>query len=161
MNPSTFTEPETVYQILYWHWIIFGIILVLSEIILTSFFVLWFGAAAIVVGIFLFLFPETPLSFQIFFWTLLSTALAWGWFKYLKPLSVDKTKAGLASEAMIGEVGQVLSPPNGEKRGTLRFPAPILGNDEWLFISEDELAIGDRVRVKNFSGNSLIVKKHS
>jgi membrane protein implicated in regulation of membrane protease activity len=161
MSPETLSNPEYVFEILYWHWMILGIVLVLSEIMLTSFFVLWFGAAAIVVGIFLFLFPEISLTYQILFWTILSTALAWGWFKYLKPLSIDKTKAGLASEAMIGEIGQVLSPPNGEKRGTLRFPAPILGNDEWLFISEDVLAIGDRVKVSSISGNSLIVKKHN
>lgn len=146
-------------EVLYWHWIVFGIVLILSEIMLTSFFVLWFGAAAVVIGMVLYFFPTWDLTYQILSWTILSSVLAWGWFKYLKPLSIDKTKAGLSLESIVGEVGQVLSPPNGEKRGTLRFPAPILGNDEWLFISEDTLAIGDRVRVHNISGNSLIVKK--
>jgi hypothetical protein len=42
----------------------------------------------------------------------------------------------------------------------LRFPAPILGSDEWSFICEDPVAIGDRVRVTEVSGNSLIVVKH-
>ena len=80
-------------------------------------------------------------------------------FKFLKPLATDKTKAGLSKEALLGEVGQVLSPPNGEKRGTIRFPAPLLGADEWLIISTDSLSIGDRVSVVDLSGNSLIVKK--
>lgn len=153
---------ETMFsEVQYWHWIVLGITLVLSEIVMLSFFILWFGAAAIVVGLLLLLFPDISLTWQILIWTVLSSALAWAWFKYLKPLSIDKTKAGLSAEAMLGEIGQVLSPPNGEKRGTLRFPAPILGADEWLFISEDELAIGDRVSVQNISGNSLIVKKHN
>jgi membrane protein implicated in regulation of membrane protease activity len=148
------------YDILYWHWIVLGLALALSEIMLTSFFILWFGAAAVVVGCLLYIFPELSLTWQVLIWTTLSSALAWGWFKYLKPLSIDRTKAGLSAEAIIGETGQVLSPPNGEKKGTLRFPAPILGDDEWLFISEDALSIGDRIVVQNISGNSLIVKKH-
>jgi len=52
-----------------------------------------------------------------------------------------------------------LSPPNGEKRGTIRFPAPLLGADEWQILSQDSLSIGDRVSVVDLSGNSLIVKK--
>jgi len=147
------------YELLYWHWVVFGIALMLTEIFLTSFFILWFGAAAVVMGGLVFLFPDLPTTWQIFLWTLLSSALALAWFKYLKPLSTDKTKAGLSREALVGEIGQVLSPPNGEKRGTLRFPAPLLGSDEWLFISQDPITVGDRVTVTDFSGNSLIVKK--
>ncbi len=147
------------FEPLYWHWIIFGFVLLLSEIFLTSFFVLWFGVAAIVIGGCLFFFPQFPLNWQIFIWGLLSTLLAIGWFKYLKPLSIDKTKAGLSREAILGEIGQVLTPPKGDRRGMLRFPAPVLGSDEWQIIAQDELAIGDRVTVTDVSGNSLIVKK--
>jgi membrane protein implicated in regulation of membrane protease activity len=60
---------------------------------------------------------------------------------------------------MLGEIGQVLSVPNGDRRGTVRFPAPLLGSDEWLIMSQDGLAIGDRVTVKDVSGNSLIVER--
>jgi membrane protein implicated in regulation of membrane protease activity len=151
---------EFLKDVLYWHWIVLGITLMISEILLTSFFILWFGAAAILIGIALYFFPDISLTYQILSWVILSSALAWAWFKYLKPLSIDKTTAGLSAEAIMGEIGQVLSPPNGERRGKLRFPAPILGSDEWLFISEDELEIGDRVIVQNVSGNSLMVKKH-
>jgi len=147
------------FELLYWHWIVFGIALMLSEMFLSSFFVLWFGAAAVVIGGLLFVFPSMSASWQIFIWTLLSSGLAFAWFKYLKPLSIDKTTAGLSKETLLGETGQVLSLPNGEKRGTLRFPAPVLGSDEWLFLCQDELAIGDRVSVKDVSGNTLIVHK--
>lgn len=146
------------FEIVYWHWIVLGIVLMLSEIFLGSFFVFWFGAAAVVVGALLVIAPGVSSALQLFLWAILSSAFAWFWFKYLKPLSADKTKAGLSKEAMLGQVGQVLSPPNGERRGTLRFPAPILGSDEWVFISQDNLAIGDRVSVLDVSGNSLIVE---
>ena len=147
------------FEILPWHWVVFGIAVVVSEMFLGTFFILWFGAAAVVVGVMLFLIPDLSMTWQILLWTILSSVLALGWFKYLKPLSIDKTKAGLSKEAITGEVGQVLIVPTEDKRGKLRFPAPVLGADEWIIISQDELMIGDRVSVVDVSGNSLIVKK--
>ena len=146
-------------DISYWHWIVLGIALMLIEIVLPSFTALWFGAAAVVVGIVLFLVPDMSMSAQLILWTVLSVILVWLWFRYLKPLAIDKTKAGLSREAIVGEVGQVVTVPNEERKGVLRFPAPILGADEWLFISQAELAPGDRVRVVDVSGNTLVVRK--
>jgi membrane protein implicated in regulation of membrane protease activity len=121
---------------------------------------LWFGAAALVLGVILLAFPDIPLNLQIFGWTALSCLFTWLWFKFLKPLSKDKTLAGLSREAMIGQIGQVIAIPREHARGMLRFPAPILGSDEWQFISQDNLVAGDRVRVIEISGNSLIVVKN-
>ena len=146
-------------ELLYWHWIVLGIALMLIEIFVGSFFIFWFGAAAAAVGLALLIAPNLGVVAQLLLWCALSTGFAIAWFKYLKPLSKDRTKAGLSREALIGEIGQVLSPPNGDSKGMLRFPAPLLGNDEWLIISQDDLQIGDRASVIDLSGNSLIVKK--
>jgi inner membrane protein len=146
-------------DLLYWHWIVIGIALMLVEIFVGSFFIFWFGAAAVVVGLLTVLAPNLGAIVQLLLWGTLSTGFAVAWFKYLKPLSKDRTNAGLSKEALLGQIGQVLSPPNGESKGMLRFPAPVLGNDEWLIISQDDLQIGDRASVIDLSGNSLIVKK--
>ncbi|MDC1231964.1 NfeD family protein [Gammaproteobacteria bacterium] len=144
-------------ELVYWHWIVLGIVLMLAEIFIGSFFIFWFGAAAVVVGLSLTIAPSISAPTQLIFWTLLSLVFAVAWFRFLKPLSKDVTKAGLSREALIGEIGQVLSVPNGDKRGMVRFPAPLLGSDEWLIMSQDSLSIGDRVSVKDVSGNSLVV----
>ena len=144
-------------ELVYWHWIVLGIVLMLAEMFIGSFFIFWFGAAAVVVGLSLVIAPGIGAPAQLIFWTLLSLVFAVAWFRFLKPLSKDVTKAGLSREALIGEIGQVLSAPNGDKRGMVRFPAPLLGSDEWLIMSQDSLSIGDRVSVKDVSGNSLIV----
>ena len=144
-------------ELVYWHWIVLGIVLMLAEIFIGSFFIFWFGAAAVVVGLSLTIAPNISAPTQLIFWALLSLVFAVAWFRFLKPLSKDVTKAGLSREALIGEIGQVLSVPNGDKRGMVRFPAPLLGSDEWLIMSQDSLSIGDRVSVKDVSGNSLIV----
>ena len=144
-------------ELVYWHWIVLGIVLMLAEIFIGSFFIFLFGAAAVVVGLSLTIAPSISAPTQLIFWALLSLVFAVAWFRFLKPLSKDVTKAGLSREALIGEIGQVLSVPNGDKRGMVRFPAPLLGSDEWLIMSQDDLRIGDRVSVKDVSGNSLIV----
>ena len=38
-------------ELVYWHWIVLGIVLMLAEIFIGSFFIFWFGAAAVVVGL--------------------------------------------------------------------------------------------------------------
>ena len=145
----------------YWHWIVFGVILVLSEIALSTFFILWFGLAAIIVGMLLFIAPQLDLNWQILIWTGLSVGMAMLWFRYLKPLSIDRTKAGLSREMIVGEVGQVLQVPSDHRRGRMRFPAPVLGADEWEIIATEAVAAGDRVQVKDVSGNTLIVEKYT
>ena len=71
----------------------------------------------------------------------------------------DKTKAGISLEAVLGQTGQVVRLPHEGIRGLVRFVMPLLGNDEWEFLSNDELAIGDRVMVVEVSGNALVVTK--
>ena len=143
----------------YWHWIVFGIALMLSEIFIGSFFIVWFGTAAVVVGLLLLPLPNMSGTAQLILWAISSASFALAWFKLIKPLNIDKTKAGLSKEAMLGEVGQVLQIPSGDKRGKVRFPAPVLGSDEWLIISHETVSIGDRVSVVDLSGNALIVEK--
>lgn len=131
----------------------------LSEIFIGSFFIFWFGASATVVGVLLILIPQLSLTTQLISWTILSLVFIVAWFKLFKPLSIDKTKAGLSREALIGEVGQIISTPTSEKNGIVRFPVPLLGANEWEVISQEELTVGDRVKVTEVSGNSLIVAR--
>ncbi|MGR9106300.1 MAG: NfeD family protein [Gammaproteobacteria bacterium] len=146
-------------QLFYWHWLLGGIGLALAEMFLASFTVLWFGLGAILVGILLAIFPSMPLSLQLFLWIVFSAGFAIFWFQYFRPLMVDKTKAGIARDAAIGESGTVIKSPREGSRGIVRFTTPILGEDEWEFICEQTVAEGDRVRIKDFSGNTLIVTK--
>ncbi len=143
----------------YWLWISAGFALMIAEVFIGSFFVFWFGLAAVLVGFVLLLVPELAMAAQVTIWALLSGLMALGWFRYVKPLARDRTKAGLSREALIGQVGQILKPPTEEGRGTIRFPAPVLGSDEWQILSEDPLTMGDRAHVVDLSGNALIVRK--
>ncbi|MCG2907160.1 NfeD family protein, partial [Escherichia coli] len=79
-----------------WHWFVLGIVLMLSELVFTAFAALWFGVAAIMVSVLLWLFPMMGIPTQLITWVILSILCTFLWFKFIKPLSIDKTKAGLS-----------------------------------------------------------------
>ncbi len=146
-------------QIFYWYWIVFGMVLMIAEIFMPSFTIFWFGSGAIIVGGFLFIVPDLPFSWQLFIWAVASCLFTFLWFKFLRPLMSDRTKAGISREAILGESGLVIKIPAAKKHGIVRFTTPLLGSDEWPFICDDAVAPGDRVFVKDISGNTLIVEK--
>jgi membrane protein implicated in regulation of membrane protease activity len=147
------------FMMVYWHWLVFGMVLMLLEIFLSSFTVLWFGLGAVLVAVILFFVPQLAFPWQLFIWVIASSAFALLWFKYLKPMMIDRTKAGISREAVLGEAGQVIRTPAEHVRGMVRFSTPLMGADEWPFICHETVALGDRVFVKDISGNTLIVSK--
>ena len=149
------------FKLLYWHWLVIGMLLVIAEIFMPSFTIFWFGLGAMVVALMLLLLPGTTLTWQLLLWAVASGILTVLWFKIAKPRMVDRTTAGVAREALLGEAGQVIKTPQGGQRGIVRFTTPILGNDEWPFICEHPTLEGDRVFIKEISGNTLIVEKRS
>ena len=146
-------------KLLYWYWLVFGMILIIAELFIPSFTIFWFGLGAILVAGVLLMLPDLAISWQLFIWAIASCILTFLWFKFLKPLMADRTKAGISREAILGESGQVIRIPAQEKRGIVRFTTPLLGADEWPFICEQDIVVGDRVIVKDISGNTLIVEK--
>ena len=53
----------------------------------------------------------------------------------------------------------VIRAPQEDSRGMLRFATPKLGSEEWEFLCEQPVVMGDRVIVKDVSGNTLIVTR--
>jgi membrane protein implicated in regulation of membrane protease activity len=144
-----------------WHWFVLGVLLILSELVIPAFAALWFGIAAIMVGVLYWMFPMMGLTTQLVTWIILSVLCTLLWFKFIKPLSIDKTKAGLSREATIGQVGMVIQIHMQHDLITVRFPMPVLGSDEWNCRSLSPVKVGDRVRVIEISGNDLVVKPHN
>lgn len=144
-------------HIAYWHWIVLGLALAGLEIFLPTFFMLWFGAAAICVGLVLWVIPLS-LTAQLLLWIVNSVVFVVLWHKLVSPRMKDRSLAGMSREAIIGQTGIVVQHYTDSGRGRLKFPAPILGDDEWDYICEANLASGDRVTVTDLSGNAVIVR---
>jgi membrane protein implicated in regulation of membrane protease activity len=147
------------FKVLYWYWLVLGMLLIVAEIFIPSFTVFWFGLGAIIVALILWLLPDMALSWQLFIWAMASILFTFLWFKFFKPLMTDRTQAGISREAAMGESGQVIRVPAEGRRGIVRFATPLLGADEWPFMCEQEVAAGDRVFVKDISGNTLLVER--
>ena len=143
-------------QLLWWHWIVLGVILTLLELAVPAFFLIWFGVGAIIVGLVLLVVPEASFVWQIAIWIAVSVTLIWLWFKVFKS-DVHKTRAGMSKGQLIGEIGIVTRDIRPYDRGQIRLQKPILGEELWESTAEEEIKAGERVRVLEVEGNFLKV----
>lgn len=88
----------------WWHWEVAGLALVLLELAIPAFFVIWFGFGAMLVGLALLVSPGLGLPAQIGLWVAASVAMAVLWFRVFRR-SDHKTLVGTAAGEVIGEVG--------------------------------------------------------
>ena len=142
----------------WWHWMVLGVVLVLLELAIPAFFVVWFGLGALIVGLILAFAPEAPLAVQIVAWIAASLAFVALWFKVFKA-HVHRTRVGLSKGQFAGEVGLVTRAIRPFEKGQIRFQKPILGAEAWEAMADEELAPGDRVHVLSVEGNILRVER--
>ncbi|MCQ4346178.1 NfeD family protein [Pseudomonas stutzeri] len=141
----------------WWYWAIGGILLVLLELAIPSFFILWFGLGALLVaGVALL--AELPLSGQLLLWIAASLAMVVLWFRVFSPRR-HRTLVGTADGAVIGEVGLLVDSVAPFARGRVRFQRPILGAEEWACVAEADIAAGERVKVVSIEGSYLKVAR--
>ena len=146
-------------ELLWWYWIVFGICLIMLELIIPSFTILWFGFGALAVSFFVLIFLSMPDYVQVFIWSILSILFTIMWFKYLRPKK-DRTRAGLSKEGIVGATGMIImGTDTNYGDGKVKFHVPFLGADEWRCISDTPLKVGDNVRVTDIIGQKLNVVK--
>ena len=143
-------------QFLWWHWIVLGIALTLLELAVPAFFLVWFGLGALIVGLLLLVVPELGFAWQVILWSACSLVFIWLWFKVFRP-GFHKTRAGMSKGALIGEVGLVIRDIRPFEKGQVRFQKPVLGDEVWESLADDEIKAGERVNVIDFEGNILKV----
>ena len=149
---------ENVLIIEWWHWVLGGLGLVLLELALPSFFVIWFGLGALLVGLSLLALPTLALTAQIALWIITSVLMVVLWFSVFKR-SQHKTLIGTAAGEVIGEVGLLVSAVAPFQRGKVRFQRPLLGAEEWVCMAETAITAGERVRVVSVEGSFIKVAK--
>lgn len=143
-------------HIVYWHWMVLGMGLVASEIFVPRYIMLWFGASAVAVGLIL---VVVALSFpvQLLIWTLLSGVDLFIWFRFVQPRMRGKSTSAAVRRELLGQQGVVISKADKFGHGTLQFPQALMGRQEWPFICDDPIEIGDALRVEDVTGGKLIV----
>lgn len=145
-------------QLEWWVWIVGGIVLILAELAIPSFFIIWFGLGALLVGLLALTLPDLSLTAQLAIWTVASAAMVVLWFRVFKP-SFHKTRIGMAEGEVIGEIGLLVSAVAPFERGKVRFQRPVLGSEEWVCLADTAIAAGERVKVVAVEGSFLKVSK--
>lgn len=141
----------------WWHWAVAGIVLILSELAVPAFVLIWFGAGALVVALALAL-VEIGWTAQLALWLLVSVALTVTWFRFFKPGQL-KTRIGVSDPSVVGEVGLLSHAVKPFERGEVRLQKPVLGADIWPCIADEAIEVGERVRVVAVEGSLLKVIK--
>lgn len=145
-------------NILWWHWLVVGLVLIGLELIVPSFTIVWFGLGAVLVGIVMVFAPGYPLPAQILTWTVVSAVLTLAWFRYFNPRT-NKTFSGSSKGAVVGETGLVIRSAEPFSKGRVKFQLPLLGADEWPCLADEPLEVGDRVKVVDVEGHVMKVAK--
>jgi membrane protein implicated in regulation of membrane protease activity len=141
-----------------WIWIAAGIAITALELVVPSFTIIWFGLAAIVVGILSFILGTELLAVQLALWAVLSGSFTYFWFRCFRQQT--KTLSGQSKEAIVGKAGIIVRVNDSTfPGGVVRFPIAVLGSDEWTFISEEPLQVGDRGIITDIAGDKLVLKK--
>jgi membrane protein implicated in regulation of membrane protease activity len=119
-------------QLLWWHWLAFGLLLSVAELAVPSLILIWFGAGALLVGL-----------------VLAFVAL---WFHFFR-----HTDTQTATPEMMGEVGLITHAIDEFGRGRIRLQRPYGGREEWPADADQPLREGERARVISFEGERLTV----
>lgn len=141
-------------DIQWWIWLVLGIGLIVLEMLLPTFFILWFGIGAVVVALVAWLAPALQLDMQVLLWVVLSSVTAALWFKVFKRKKPD---VRWTADTALGEVGLLTQTVSEFNKGRVRFQKPILGNEEWICVASDEIPAGERVRILAIEGNTVRV----
>jgi len=140
--------------IIFWHWWILGIALILIEVLAPGFFFLWMGVAALLVGLMLWLFPQVGWEWQLLVFALLSVAsiVVWRLWSVRHPPHTDQPALNRRGMQYVGRVFSLQAPiVNGV--GKLRV------DDTMWKIEGEDCETGTRVAVTGIDGTVLKVER--
>jgi membrane protein implicated in regulation of membrane protease activity len=138
----------------WWHWAGLGLVLMISELVVPAFVLVWFGLGALLVAVALSLCPTLELVPQLLIWIVASLAMVVLWFKVFKP-RLHKTLSGRSSAEAIGEVGLLVRDIDTFQKAQVRFQKPMLGSEVWECIADTHITAGTRVKVVSVEGSLL------
>ena len=133
-------------------WIVIGIVLLICEIFASGFILFSIGIGAIITGLFA---PILPLPLELLIFAITSTASFLLMKKFSKFL-LKPTNAETNIYALVGKTGIVIHPITPIKKGHVK-----IEGEEWSAVAEDpELTLMEwsMVEIVKTEGNKVIVK---
>lgn len=143
----------TLDSIDYWHWLIFGVVLLILEILLPVTFFLWTGVSALVVGVIRAVFPTIGWELQFILFGSLSVVgiVVWRAYHVNHPTTTDRPALNRRAEQYMGRTFTLAAPiENG-------VGVVIVDDTRWRVRGAD-MAEGKKVRVIAVDASHLIVE---
>jgi len=140
-------------NILWWHWIVGGLLLLIIEMNVGTFIFLGLGLAAVTVGV-VDLLLETAFTTEILLWILLSVIALLAWKKWFKEETISTIGQSKHSFDTLGTVTEEI---RSHERGKVLFDTPVLGNRTWHATANKTLKKGTRVSIAEINGQIMEV----
>ncbi len=144
---------EWINEIIYWHWLILAVVMIILEILIPGAYFLWMGISAIFIGGLMYIFPEMAFLVQILIFAILSVIAVMMYRSYRKknPLVTDEPTLNRRGEKYIGQSFTLKEPiVNGVGK--------IKVDDSTWKIKGFDIDAGETVRVVAVEGTTLIVE---
>ena len=141
-------------EIIFWHWWVFAIALLIIELFAPGAFFLWMSVSAVVTGAILFVLPGLSWEYQMFFFSALSLASIVAWRGYLRkhPTETDQPLLNRRSAQYIGRTF-TLDEPIVNGQGKIRV------DDTLWKVHGKDCPENTRVKVVAVNGVVLEVKR--
>ena len=141
-----------------WVWGALGLLLLGLEIATGTFYVVWFGVAALIVAVALLISPNISQAAQIIIFAVLSLGSLTVWKRYYKKTETH-SKVGQAQGEEIGRVGMVTVSTSNTATGKINFVQGVMGSREWVAVSNEAIEAGEEAAVVAVEGNILRIKQ--
>jgi len=138
-----------------WEWLIFGLILMVLELIMPGTFIIWFGLGAVATGIVMAFIPLTVSGQLATFAVCSAISLFFGFFVYKRIFGANKEvaqKNKTGAQKYIGQTFKVVEPIEDD------LGKVAVGDTVWLAKSKHHIAKGKRAKVIDVDGTVLIVE---
>ena len=140
-----------------WIWGVIGLLLLAIEMATGTFYVLWFGVAALFVALGVGLIPTMPIAIQFLIYAILSLCSLAIWRLYYKKTSIN-SRIGQAQGEEIGRIGIVIKPTSPTKNGKITFTQGLMGSRTWDACSDEAIDAGSEATVIAVEGNLLRIQ---
>ncbi len=139
-----------------WIWYGIAVALLVTEVCTVDLVAVWFGFAALIMGVIMGIAPTLGIGWQIAIFTVLSAALLLATRPLVKKLLSRKKNSETNLELIIGHKALVVEEINDFERGAVRINGLV-----WTARSEDGSVIEKDtfVIVKEIRGNKVVVNK--
>lgn len=147
---------EFLDQMVFWHWWVLAIILIIAEIFSMSLFALFIAIAAAIVGVVALIFPESSWTLEFILFSVLSLVSIVGWHYYRKANPPDPTDQPSLNKRGTQYVGRTFTLDSPTENGVGKLN---VDDSTWKITSEKDFKKGDKVKVTALDGVVLKVEK--